>query len=64
VSFFAMRKGERRDTWAAFLTLFALIASHALLETARDALFLSRIAASHLPWMFLAIALLSVASRS
>ena len=55
-----MRKGERRDTWAAFLTLFALIASHALLETARDALFLSRIAASHLPWMFLAIALLSV----
>jgi len=55
-----MRKGERRDAWAAFLTLFALIASHALLETARDALFLAQIAASRLPWMFLAIALLSV----
>ena len=55
-----MRKGERRDAWAAFLTLFALIASHALLETARDALFLAKIAASRLPWVFLAIALLSV----
>ena len=37
-----MRAGERRDAWAAFLTLFALIASHALLETARDALFLAQ----------------------
>ncbi len=55
-----MRKGERRDAWAAFLTLFALIASHALLETARDALFLAKIAASRLPWVFLAIALLSL----
>jgi ATP:ADP antiporter, AAA family len=60
VSFFAMRKGERRDAWAAFLTLFALIASHALLETARDALFLARIEATRLPWVFLAIAMLSV----
>jgi ATP:ADP antiporter, AAA family len=60
VSFFAMRKGERRDAWAAFLTLFALIASHALLETARDALFLAKVAASRLPWVFLTIALLSV----
>ncbi|HEY0469609.1 MAG TPA: HEAT repeat domain-containing protein, partial [Polyangiaceae bacterium] len=59
MSFFAMRAGERRDAWAAFLTLFALIASHALLETARDALFLAKIPASRLPLMFLAIALLS-----
>jgi AAA family ATP:ADP antiporter len=62
VSFFAMRKGERRDVWAAFLTLFALIASHSLLETARDALFLAKIPAANLPWVFLAIAGLSVAS--
>ena len=55
-----MRPGERRDVWAAFLTLFALIASHALLETARDALFLAKIPTSRLPLMFLAIALLSV----
>ncbi|HET7542698.1 MAG TPA: hypothetical protein VFK05_22660 [Polyangiaceae bacterium] len=60
MSFFAMRAGERRDVWTAFLTLFALIASHALLETARDALFLAKIPASRLPLMFLAIALLSI----
>ena len=54
-----MRKGERRDVWVAFVTLFALIASHALLETARDALFLARVPASRLPWVFLAIAALS-----
>ena len=60
VSFFAARKGERRDCWAAFLTLLSLIASHALLETARDALFLAKIPAARLPWVFLAIAALSV----
>ncbi len=57
-----MRKGERRDVWAAFLTLFALIASHSLLETARDALFLAKIPSTNLPWVFLAIAGLSLGS--
>lgn len=57
---FAARKGERRDVWAAFLTLFALIASHSVLETARDALFLARVPAARLPWVFLAIASLSL----
>lgn len=57
-----MRKGERRDVWAAFLTLFALIASHSLLETARDALFLAKFPSENLPWVFLAIAALSLAS--
>jgi AAA family ATP:ADP antiporter len=60
VSFFAARKGERRDCWVAFLTLLSLIASHALLETARDALFLASVPAARLPWVFLAIAALSV----
>jgi ATP:ADP antiporter, AAA family len=60
VSFFAARKGERRDVLAAFLTLFALIASHSLLETARDALFLAKVPATRLPWVFLAIAALSL----
>lgn len=55
-----MRKGERRDVWAAFLTLFVLIASHSMLETARDALFLAKIPASRLPWVFLAIAAFSL----
>jgi AAA family ATP:ADP antiporter len=61
VSLLWIRKGERRDTWAAFSTLFVLIASHSLLETARDALFLGRVPATRLPWMFLAIAFSSLA---
>ena len=46
--------------WASFLTLFALIASHSILETARDALFLAKVPATHLPWVSLAIAALSL----
>jgi len=61
VGVLAIRPGERRDTWTAFATLFGLIASHAVLETARDALFLSRVPAAHLPLVFLAIAALSIA---
>jgi ATP/ADP translocase len=56
-----MRPGERRDAWAAFLTLFGLIGSHAVLETARDALFLAKVPATQLPWVFLAVAALSFA---
>ncbi len=56
-----VRPGEGRDTGAAFLTLFGFVASHAILETARDALFLAKVPATHLPWVFLAIATLSLA---
>lgn len=56
-----IRPDERRDAVAAFLVLFGFIASHTMLETARDALFLARIPATHLPAMFLAIAVLSFA---
>jgi AAA family ATP:ADP antiporter len=56
VSLFAIRKGERRQVWASFSTLFALIASHSILETARDALFLAKVPVTRLPWVFLAIA--------
>lgn len=55
----AIRPGERRDAWAAFLMLFGLIASHAMLETARDALFLAKVPARHLPWVFLSVAAIS-----
>lgn len=54
-----MRPGEGRDAWAAFLTLFGLIGSHAVLETARDALFLAKVPASQLPWVFVAVAAVS-----
>ena len=54
--FEAVRTEERRDVAVAFLTLFALVGSHAVLETARDALFLSRIPSSRLPIVYIAIA--------
>ena len=60
MSLLAIRKGERRPAWAAFSTLFALVASHSVLETARDALFLAKIPATRLPYTFLAIAALSL----
>jgi len=51
-----VRPEERRGVIAAFLTLLGILAGHTLLETARDALFLSRLPATQLPWMYLAIA--------
>lgn len=51
-----VRPDERAVTFGAFLILFGLMAAHTLLETARDALFLARIAASRLPLVYLAIA--------
>lgn len=47
---------EARAVGAAFVTLFGMAAAHALLETARDALFLARLPPSQLPWAYLAIA--------
>jgi AAA family ATP:ADP antiporter len=41
----------------AFVTLAAVMAGHALLETARDALFLARLPVAHLPWVYLAVTL-------
>lgn len=51
-----VRPGERRGAAAAFLTLFGILASHTLLETARDALFLARLPPQQLPWVYLAMA--------
>ncbi len=54
------RTFERR----AFITLFLMLAGHSMTETARDALFLSRLPATQLPWMYLLVALVSlVAAR-
>jgi AAA family ATP:ADP antiporter len=47
---------ERKGVIGAFLTILGVLAGHTLLETARDALFLARLPASQLPWMYLAIA--------
>lgn len=51
---------ERRNTFAAFFTLLAITTGHTMLETARDALFLAKIPASHLPWMYLVIVVAAV----
>lgn len=56
-----LRPAERRAAWGAFVTLFGIIASHTVLETARDALFLARLPASQLPWVYLAMAGVAVA---
>lgn len=51
-----VRPSERRDTFGAFVTLLGFMAGHALLETARDALFLAELPASLLPWVYLTLA--------
>jgi AAA family ATP:ADP antiporter len=51
---------ERRNTFAAFTTLLVLTTAHTLLETARDALFLSKLPAAQLPWMYLGIVVLAL----
>ncbi len=43
-----------------FAILFGILAAHTLLETARDALFLATLPATHLPWVYLAIAVLTL----
>lgn len=46
---------------AAFLLLFGLLSSHSILETARDALFLSKLPAGRLPWVYMGVAAVSLA---
>src|SRR5687768_14242241 len=56
-----VRPGERRDTAVAAVSLFAIMAGHAILETARDALFLARIDAAQLPFVYLGVAVAALA---
>ncbi|MCA9644512.1 MAG: hypothetical protein KC492_27660, partial [Myxococcales bacterium] len=55
-AWFGLRSSEARNAWKAFATLAGMMAAHAVLETARDTLFLSRVAAERLPWAYLMIA--------
>ncbi len=55
-----VRPEERRDVMGAFLTLMGFMCGHALLETARDALFLSALPARQLPWAYLGIAVVAL----
>jgi AAA family ATP:ADP antiporter len=55
-----VRPNERAQVGLAVAALSAATAAHTLLETARDALFLEKLPATTLPWMYLAIAVLGV----
>jgi hypothetical protein len=55
-----VRPEERPAVRDAFLLLFGFTCGHLLLETARDALFLARLPAHRLPWVYLAIAVLAL----
>ncbi len=58
--FIDVREGEGRVAFRAFGALFALIAGHTILETARDALFLERLPARRLALVYLALALIGI----
>lgn len=47
---------ERRQVLVPAVLLFGILAGHALLETARDAMFLARLPPQHLAWAYMAIA--------
>jgi HEAT repeat protein len=51
-----VRAGEGRDVLFAFGTLLTFMIGHGVLETARDALFLTRLPPQRLPWVYLAMA--------
>lgn len=51
-----LRRDDGRTVWMAFATLLMIVAAHAVLETARDALFLADLPVTRLPWAYLGIA--------
>ncbi|MEM1415209.1 MAG: HEAT repeat domain-containing protein [Myxococcota bacterium] len=55
-----IRPEDRRDLVLGFVTLMTMMAAHALVETARDTLFLTNLDAEKLPWAYLSIAALSL----
>ena len=57
---FGIPRAIARQVAVATATLFGVLSAHSMLETARDALFLSSLPASQLPWVYLAIAALAV----
>ena len=61
-AFFDVRPDERRPLVSAFLALLGIMVAHTLIETARDALFLTRIPVRRLPALYLALAALGLVS--
>jgi AAA family ATP:ADP antiporter len=50
----------QRTAWAGFVVLGLMVAGHGALETARDTLFLSELSPSKLPFLYLAVAAVTV----
>ena len=58
--FGSIRPDERQDAVASFLTLLGFMTGHAILETARDALFLAELSARLLPWVYITLAAITL----
>jgi AAA family ATP:ADP antiporter len=55
--FVDLRKGEGRPAFSSFMTLMGVVAAHTMLETARDALFLTKLPAKLLTLVYVLVAL-------
>ncbi len=51
-----------RDVFAPAVVLFTVMTAHAILETARDALFLAKLGPQRLAWAYVAIAIVALAA--
>jgi AAA family ATP:ADP antiporter len=51
---------DRNFARHAFATIFLILVAHSMTETARDALFLSRLPVTQLPWMYVLVAVASI----
>ena len=57
MAIFDVRPDEKRPATLAFFALLGITASHTLIETARDALFLTKVPITYLPAFYIAIAI-------
>jgi len=57
---FSIRREDRRNLLFGFVGLMTIMTAHAIMETARDTLFLTNLPATDLPRAYLAIALLAI----
>lgn len=62
--FLDVREGEGLPLAQAFFTLLGLIAAHTILETARDALFLTKLPANRLTFVYALLALVTLIASS
>jgi ATP/ADP translocase len=62
--FLDVREGEGLPLAQAFLTLFGLIAAHTIMETARDALFLTKLPANRLTFVYALLAVITLLASS